>query len=133
VTSVHFPGVHICSFTRGIYSLRVPSGEVFRFEFSDQFGPGFIDRRGGLDGKRPPLRSPFWKALQWWCQQGHRCEGDKCLYDVPAPGRWLQINNSNYIVDTPEQRTKFPWAEPFESDPWTERLSKVTNIREVAK
>lgn len=93
--------IHICSFTDFADLTIEAAGRLFRFEFSKMFGPMMLGKRGQLLESRPPIRSPFWRALELWCKQGYRVEAGRCVYDVPPPpstrfvriaGRhWLQV------------------------------------------
>lgn len=117
-------GVHICAFV-DFSDVRIvtPDG-VTRFEFSKIFGPKLIGRLGDTIERLPPMRDKFWRALEWWCKQGHRMHGDKCLYDVPPATRMLKIGTSLF-PDTPQMRAKLPGDVPIvimQEDVWTGRF-----------
>ena len=92
---------HVCSFTDFSDLTIQAGGKSYRFEFSKRFGPTMIGKKGQTIETTPPIRSPFWRALELWCKQDYRVEGQRCVYDVPPPssmcfvriaGRhWLQI------------------------------------------
>lgn len=99
-----FYGIHICSFSRGVYTLTLPSGESFRFDWSDRFGPQFLGKHD-REVKGPGSRHRFWKAIEWWCKQGHRLNGDQCVYDIPVnqPQAFLCLGRQ-MVLDTDATR-----------------------------
>jgi hypothetical protein len=91
-------GFHICSFT-DFKDIRIEAvGRSYRFEFSHRFGPAMLGKRGDTVGTMPALRSPFWKALQLWCQQGHVVDDGVCVYTVPASERGLRITPRHILA-----------------------------------
>lgn len=95
----HVGAVHICSFTDFADLRIVAAGRSFRFEFSHRFGPALLDKRGETRSTLPPMRSPFWKALQLWCKQGHRVEDGHAVYDIPEPGQtFVRITGRQWLA-----------------------------------
>lgn len=99
----------ICSFTTFADVTIAINGQVFRFEWSDRFGPLMLGKRGQPLANMLPTRSLFWKALHWWIKQGKRVENGRCLYEpvVPVITHWLRIDRRNLIQDTPENRAQY--------------------------
>lgn len=128
--------VHLCLFTDfDDLTMDTPEG-AFRFEFSKMFGPTMIGKSGHAVQWRPPHRSQFWPALTWWCQQGHRVENGRCVYDVPAPDTYITIDGTNYLTDSPQSREmcrRFSDDEPqvFVTDPWTGKLRPAQKAAQV--
>lgn len=118
--------MRVCSFTTvPDVRLRVDERE-YRFEFSRQFGPAMIGKRGNTVEWMPPHRDPFWRALAWWAHQGCRVENGFAVYDMPGPvvSRWLRVTKRDLFQDTPEMREQLAaYGLPIEAvettdEPW---------------
>lgn len=97
--------MHIDSFT-DFADVRLVTwdGQVFRFEFSHRFGPMMIDKRGRTIDTAPPLKSPFWKALTAWSQQGCRLDDHGCaVYDLPPVRQYVRLCGRQWAL-VPEGR-----------------------------
>ena len=61
--------IHVCSHVDAVGELRVVSEDkvrIYRFEFSEMFGPTFIDIKGE-PWKRPPSpNGKIWAAFEAW-------------------------------------------------------------------
>lgn len=76
-----------------------------RFEWSDRFGPGFVGKRG-QEVSGPSPRDHFWKALDWWIQQGKQVDADgNCIYTEPRPQRRAHIVGKHWL-DVPDHWTE---------------------------
>lgn len=92
---------HICSFTDFSDVTLEAGGQVFRFEFSKQFGPLMIGKRGNTIDGVPPQCSPFWRALEAWCKQGHRVDkGGLAVWEpiIEREPRAVCIVGNHYLV-----------------------------------
>lgn len=102
--------MHICSFTRFSGLTIEINGKSYRFDFSDQFGPALVGKRGELlQGGRavPGQRSPFWRAFMWWSTQGYQVVEGRAVYEPRIRReRWLVVGR-HQIQDTPENRSKY--------------------------
>lgn len=58
----------------------VVNGEDFYFEILHCGGLAVCSPDGD-EHKEPPAKHPFWMAIDWWCQQGHKEENGLCVYD----------------------------------------------------
>lgn len=97
---------HICSFSdQRDYQIAL-NGEIFRFEFSDQFGPVVLGKRGELLEAQPRPSHMFWKATSEWLLQGKRvCPCGMCIW---RPDRVFNASDfvlvhkggRNYLVTT---------------------------------
>ena len=59
--------------------LLMPNGDRrgWLFEFSDRFGPVFINRNGDISKRQPkPETHPFWKPFGIWMDSGRKCHLD---------------------------------------------------------
>lgn len=85
------------------YQLRV-GGRIFRFEFSDLFGPLVVGKRD-QEIKQPGEKSSFWPAVTLWKRQGKRIRDGFCLW-TPEPVEILQhLGGRNYKIvgETPQE------------------------------
>lgn len=93
----------VCSFTtHPDVTLRTKDGQTFRFEFSTWFGPMMLGTRGQPVAAMPPKRSPFWRALQLWCRQGHQLTPrGEAIYDEPPPRRYVRLAGRQHVEVPP--------------------------------
>lgn len=61
----HLPGLILTSFTDA-QGEAIVNGKTIRWEFSDMFGPTFVDSEGEPLEKQPGVRSAAWKAFEVW-------------------------------------------------------------------
>ncbi|MCC6970460.1 MAG: hypothetical protein IT434_09585 [Phycisphaerales bacterium] len=111
----------ICSFTDFDDVRLTVDGQVFRFEFSKRFGPLMIGKRGRTIDNYPPLKSPFWDALQAWCTQGHQVVNGEAVY-LPEPEPTCVRLIGRQYVEVPAGRNpedvRREWlAKVFKDDP----------------
>lgn len=94
--------VHVCSFTTHPEVKILAGGRTFRFEFSKMFGPAMLGKRGDVIAGMPPLRSPFWKALECWCKQGHEIDAKGyAVYRLPERERFVKLAGRQYAPVPP--------------------------------
>lgn len=62
-------GIRICSFHETDGEGVDVNGRTWRWEFSSQFGPLFVDTRGNPIKIQPPEKSPAWPVFQCWYDQ----------------------------------------------------------------
>jgi hypothetical protein len=93
--------MHICSFTDFADLTIEAGGQSFRFEFSRRFGPAMLGKRGDIIAWVPAKRSPFWKALQAWCDQGHQVADGRCVFELPREPVYVTLVGK-HVVEVPE-------------------------------
>ena len=90
--------IHVCSFTEyGDLTLATGDGQMFRFEFATMFGPAMLGKRGQHVDRYPPRKSPFWKALQTWIQQGKRVVDGRCIYELPPAQLMVKLAGNQWV------------------------------------
>lgn len=65
MSCIHGPGFIITSFTDA-EGEAVVNGKTVRWEFSDMFGPTFVNADGEPLKNQPGVRSAAWKAFERW-------------------------------------------------------------------
>ncbi len=87
--------IHICSFSDGDFEIEV-GGEVITFEWSNQFGPMPLTKRGYE--RRLRHSHPFWRAVSLWAIQGKRKDGVRAIWHEPKRPVTEHIGGRNYRV-----------------------------------
>jgi len=78
--------MRICSFSDPQDYRITVAGKVFRFDFSQRFGPLFVDANGRELSRQPGPKREVWKAVTYWLRQGKRVgEDGLCIWDYPRP------------------------------------------------
>lgn len=102
---------HICSFTTIADVTLMVGARQFRFEWSNQFGPLMLGKRGEPLSTTLPERSPFWRALRFWIAQGKQVVNGIGQYEERTrTNAWLQLGPRTLVQATPEHRAKWPEA-----------------------
>ena len=72
-SSASGPGFHLDAWGDGPMVLRY-RGKVWRFEFSEMFGPSLLTKENEV-AVRQPMREdhPFWEAFNAWMNAGKKC------------------------------------------------------------
>ncbi len=85
-TTNHVTG-HVCLLVGGPTRSIRAGGKTWQFEDNHRFGPAVLLRDGSIKPSQPGERSPFWKAVSLWAQQGRRLNDDgSCRWDhAPEP------------------------------------------------
>jgi hypothetical protein len=85
-------------------------GKVFRFDFSDRFGPLVLAKNGSLLERQPGPRSPFWAAIDAWVRQGKQIGDDGiCIWRddngwlVPDGYKIVAIGGSHFVLQSTEE------------------------------
>lgn len=78
-------------------SLRINVlGREYHFEWHRWHGPIVIGKRTQNPLKeQPAMRSPFWKAVQWWHDQGKRVDDDGLAVWEPVPEEFPIIERTS--------------------------------------
>ncbi len=66
----------VCDFTTDPDRRINAGGKVFRFDFSDRFGPLVLGADGSPLDRQPGPRNPFWAAIDAWVRQGKKVGDD---------------------------------------------------------
>ena len=86
----------VCSFTEApTYTIEV-GGRSWRFEWSDHFGPLFINKCGSPMRTQPNPIAVL-AALSWWAQQGKRVEGGLCVWETPPEARRVHLFGRHWV------------------------------------
>lgn len=69
------------------FTLTLPSGRVYRFDWHKYLGPTFLRADGEPVARYPSERNPMWEAFNAWDRQGRKVdEAGNCIWR-PMPPR----------------------------------------------
>lgn len=76
------------------------SGKRWRFEMHPYSGPIVLTSNGAVAETQPGPRSPFWRAVSLWTQQGEALDGQgNCLWAEPGELKLVHLGGRHYAVE----------------------------------
>ena len=99
IGSLNVTGLHVCSFRDPLDYRIYVGGKLYRFEFSERFGPALLGKRGDvLEGGRIRERHPFWLGFNPWLNQGKRVDAwtGLCVWHEPKPTFFRRMVGRQY-------------------------------------
>lgn len=74
-------------------------GKVWNFEMHPYCGPMVTNKRGDPLKIQPPEKSPFWRAVSWWAQQGQKIDAEgMCVWTKPPEPKLIHLGGRHYKV-----------------------------------
>ena len=64
--------IHVCDFTTVANAQEEHNGKTYYFDFSEMYGPLFLNKKGEVLDKQPGPRSNAFKAFNQW-YDGYKC------------------------------------------------------------
>ena len=65
------------------FTLTLPNGRVYRFEWHAYLGPTFLRKDGEPLARYPSERNPMWHAFNAWYRQGRKVDADGgCIWSL---------------------------------------------------
>ena len=97
---------YVCILVGGPDRKIVAGGKEHTFEDHRMFGPMPLNRRG--DPRYLGPRSPFWRAVTLWYEQGKRLDAEgRCVWDEPPDPLAGMVNIGGRNWATPELAARF--------------------------
>jgi len=91
------------------------------FEWHPRLGPALLGKKGQVLASQPGPRHRFWKAIDWWREQGCRVtDAGVCIYEEPPAPVYVQIVGRHYAEVAPgrtPEDVRREWLAKIEREP----------------
>jgi hypothetical protein len=109
VTCTHIEGAMLCTGGKTL-KLVDGKGKLWSFEMHPYCGPMVLTNKTGepMD-PQPPEKSPFWRAVSFWAQQGEKLDKlGVCEWVEPKADTYRHIGGNNYVLETRSSPSSLP-------------------------